>query len=431
MRENDPMYELTSILTSQKLEFEFRLTKPYISRIIKQVSLDNDLIKVILGPRRCGKSFYGAHLINTVRPFGYANLDDEKLAKLNNLDELMAGIKAVYHSPCNLLFDEIQNIEGWELFVNRLQREGFRLILTGSNAHLLSAELATHLTGRHIPIVMFPFSFSEYCTTIKADTSDVIAAVHHCNEYLSIGGYPEPLMSTIDRRDYMVSLFQSTIYKDIVRRHRITSPQAIEDLARYLLSNVGSEYSYRSLIQVLGMKSDLTARRYLGYLEQAFLVFSMPRFSYKAGRQASFNKKIYSIDPGLVSAIGFSSSPNYGSRAENAIAVALRKRELNNDIRLYFWKNEQGEEVDFLVFRDRAVRELVQVCWNLTSRKTYDREVRALIKASVELRCQSLTIITEREEREEKASWNGDTATIQIVPLWKWLMRNEQPEAVA
>ena len=185
---------------------------------------------------------------------GYLNFDDERLTDITDYDQLIAAVNEVYDNPRHLLLDEIQNLDRWELFVNRLQRQGFQLIITGSNAHLLSGELATHLTGRHIPIVLFPFSYGEFLSSrdTRLTEYEMDEALYR---YANDGGYPEPLLRDMDRGFYLTTLWDSILYKDIIRRRRIRSVAGIEDLAAYLLANVASEYSLNRLTSVTQCKS--------------------------------------------------------------------------------------------------------------------------------------------------------------------------------
>ena len=199
------------------------------------------------------------HLVGSKPSRGYVNFDDERLADLRSYDELMAAIDSVYGNPKYLLLDEVQNIPQWELFVSRLQRQGYRLFLTGSNAHLLSSELATHLTGRQIPIVLFPFSFAEYVSSRGEELTQPEIA-ESLRTYVEQGGMPEPLLHDIDRVSYLRTLWDSIIYRDIVKRHRIREVAGIEDLAGYLLANVTSEYSLNRLAEVTKVRSVHTER---------------------------------------------------------------------------------------------------------------------------------------------------------------------------
>ncbi|MBD3243139.1 MAG: AAA family ATPase [Chitinivibrionales bacterium] len=418
------MATVYDILAQQKEELHEYLRQPYVERRVAVPSFDSGMVTVALGPRRSGKSFFCCRLLTMqCKRYGYVNLDDERLVQVDDYDQIIDAAGAVYGSPKCLMLDEIQNLPRWELLVNRLQRRGMRLIVTGSNAHLLSAELATHLTGRHLQLILFPFSFAEYLDATmegKARISSAIDAALHT--YLRNGGMPETVVTSVNAHDYLTTLFSATIYKDIVKRHRVTAPRGIESLARHLLSNTGCEYSYRTLRQVAGCKSERTVRKYLDYLEGAFLVFSLERFSFKVREQTTHNKKIYAIDNGFVTTVGFAMSPNTGRLAENAVAVVLHKQHLEGRIQLFFWKSAQHHEVDFVVVEDLAVHQLIQVCWDLENQKTVDREVRALLKAGHELRCHELLVLTRDKEAVEEVSWFGLKGAVRFEPLHAWLL---------
>jgi hypothetical protein len=307
------------------------------------------------------------------------------------------------------------------LFVNRLQRQGCRLYLTGSNAHLLSGELATHLTGRHIPIVLLPFSFREYVSSLREELTQS-EKTEALRSYVENGGFPEPLVKDIDRTSYLRTLWDSIIYKDIVKRHRIRSVAGMEDLAGYLLANVSSEYSLNRLTEVTKCRSVHTVQKYIGHLEEAFLFFTLRRFSFKVREQARTNRKVYCIDNGFPTARGFQFRSNTGALFENLVAIALRRRQLEGLCDVTFWKGARQEEVDFVVTKKGSeVAQLIQVCWNMRSPGTRHREVRSLLKASEALSCDRLLIVTAEDEIEESAEWYGTNRRIRILPFPKWL----------
>ncbi|MBU4086065.1 MAG: ATP-binding protein, partial [Nanoarchaeota archaeon] len=387
----------------------------------QNLKLNNDLIKVIVGPRRAGKSFFAIHFLNKQGKFGYVNFDDEKLVEIENYDEIITAMNSVYDNPKFVLFDEIQNLPKWELFANRLQRQGYNLVITGSNSNLLSRELATHLTGRHLLTNIFPFSFKEY---LKFENKELITSEikEKLSLYLLNGGYPEILSKKVELKEYLSNLFNSILYKDIMKRYKIRNPKQIENLAIYLISNIANEYSYNSLTNIGKIKSSHTTEKYLNYLEESFILFSLNRFSYKVKEQLSSNKKIYCIDNGFIQAKAFKLSPDFGKLYENVVACKLKKEEIEGNLRFYYWKNQQQEEVDFITQEGLKVKQLIQVCFNIDELDTKNREIRALIKAGKELRCNNLLIITEDTEKEEKAEWFGDKANIKFIPLWKWLL---------
>lgn len=414
------MQEIRDIFILQKREIETRRKEKYIERKTT-INLDNNLIKVIMGPRRAGKSFYAIHFLNKFKNVGYINFDDEKLIDIQNYDNLIVALNSIYNNPKYILLDEIQNLPKWELFVNRLQRQGFNLIITGSNSKLLSKELSTHLTGRHSLITIFPFSFQEYLKLADKElTSSEIN--ERLTNYLIYGGFPEPLTKGIELKEYLSTLFNSIVYNDIVKRYKIRNAKEIENLAYYLISNVANEYSYNSLTKVSKIKSSHTIRKYVSYLEESFILFSLSRFSYKVKEQLSSNKKIYCIDNGFIHAKAFTTSPDRGKLYENIVACALKKEEIDGKINVYYWKNQQQEEVDFVIKKGLQVWQLIQVCYNLKNLETKNREIRPLIKAGKELRCKNLLVITEDKEGEEKIEWFGDKAIIRFIPLWKWLL---------
>ena len=411
---------LQDVVELQRRELEARLREPYVERQLAIPLGDDNLVRVIIGPRRCGKSFLAMHSLGQTTSRGYLNFDDERLVSLTDFDQLIAAANAVYGNPKHLLLDEIQNLKGWELFVNRLQRQGLRLILTGSNAHLLSSELATHLTGRHLPFRLFPFSFSENLLT-RGSTLTQAEKAEALRSYVQAGGFPEPTLRDLDQGFYLRTLWDSILYKDIVRRHRIRSVAGIEDLAAYLLANVAREYSLKRLTAVTRSKSVHTVAKYIGYLEESFLFFSLPRFSFKAREQARANRKIYCIDNGFVTTRTGQFAPDLGRLAENLVAIALHKRALDGSCEVSFWKDARQWEVDFVVKEGRRVAQLIQVCWDLSRKETHEREMRALLRASAALSCDNLLVLTAEEHGEERVEWRGTRRTIRVLPLWRWL----------
>jgi len=416
------MQEIHDILILQKREIKSRLNEKYIERKTN-IKPDNNLIKVIIGPRRSGKSFYAIHFLNKFHNFGYINFDDEKLVDIQNYNDLVLALNSVYENPKYILLDEIQNLPKWELFINRLQRQGYNVFITGSNSKLLSKELSTHLTGRHSLITIFPFSFQEYLELKDKELTSSEKKAMLLN-YLLNGGFPEPLVKDIELKEYLSTLFNSIVFNDIVKRYKIRHAKEIEDLAYFLISNIANEYSYNSLTKISKIKSSHTIEKYLSYLEESFILFSVNRFSYKVKQQISSNKKIYCIDNGFIQAKAFTVSPDQGRLYENAVACAFKKQEINGKINVYYWKNQQQEEVDFVIKKGSQVWQLIQVCYSLKDYETKNREIRALIKAGKELRCKNLLMITEDKEGKEEVEWFGDKAVIQFLPLWKWLLNN-------
>lgn len=418
---------LRDAILLQKRELELRKKETYVPRDLDLPGEESRLIKVVIGPRRAGKSFFTIHWLMDKEPFGYVNFDDEQLTGGHVMSEICPAIESVYGTVSTLFLDEVQNLPGWELFVNRLSRQGYNLYITGSNAHLLSKELATHLTGRHIVTTLLPFSYREY---IRLKGKDLTEGEYreHLDLYSETGGYPEPLVTNIDRKEYLSRLFDAIIYKDIIRRYNVRAPQGLGDLATYLCSNSASEYSVHRLTEVTGCKSDQTVKKYLHYLEEAFLFFSVPRFSFKVREQLSSHKKIYCIDNGFIPAKGFRVSGDKGKLYENLVAIALKHQEFQDNLRVFYWKNAQAEEVDFVIQRERQVSELIQVCVDAHSPATRQREMRALVKAGRDLKCDRLLLLTRDEEGEDEIEWFGMKGVVRIMPLWKWLLDRSTAE---
>ena len=411
---------IRDIISQQREEMKDRIRERYVERIACIPEGDDALIRVITGPRRAGKSFLAMHLIHAREPHGYVNFDHEQLIDVDSYDELMAAVNAVYDNPKHLLLDEIQNLPRWELLVNRLQRQGFHLFLTGSNAHLLSSELAPHLTGRHIPIVLFPFTFQEYVAAVDKEFTATERQQAFLT-YLERGGMPEPLVRDMEWVGYLRTLWDSILYKDIVRRHRIRSVAGLEDLATYLLTNMASEFSARRLTEVTQCRSVHTVQKYIGHLSEAFLFFTISRFSPKARAQAKANKKIYCIDNGFVTARGFRISENRGPLLENLVAIALQRERIQDHTEIYYWKGPQQQEVDFAVRVGGRFTQLIQVCWDPQEIGTRSREVRALIHASQALSCEDLVVLTAAMKTEETVEWFGAKRLIRYVPFTEWV----------
>lgn len=419
---------MLNIVLSQKQDRDSLRARPAVARdglAHARGALDTDLIKVVTGPRRAGKSTFAMQMLAD-RDFAYVNFDDERLSNLTDFDALLSGIAQVYGNVRTLFLDEIQNVSGWELFVNRLHRQGWNLVLSGSNAHLLSRELATHLTGRYQEFRLYPFSFSEYLRAREFSTDDIFALksrqgelLHHLRIYMQNGGFPETVVGGVDPGNYLSTLFESVLLKDIVRRYNVRYAGRLLELGRYLLANHAREYTFSSLVKALGFNSVHTLEKYLGYLSEAFLLFSVHRFSFKARERVQAPRKIYACDPGFVSAVSFRSSPDTGRLLESVVAVEL----LRQGIEFYSFKEPSGKEVDFVVRQAGSTSELLQVCFDLSDLKTRKREISGLLRASTDLNCNALSVLTWDEE--DQLELQG--CNIRLIPAWKWLIGHNQP----
>jgi hypothetical protein len=410
------MVSIGDILLRQKRELTETLNKKYIKREIDLLELNKPIIKVITGPRRAGKSFFSIHELSN---FGYVNFDDEDILEITNYDEILVALRDLYNDPTVLFLDEIQNLPKWELFVNRLQRQGYNLVISGSNANLLSRELATHLTGRYINMIIFPFSFNEYLSYFRNKFTSV-EKKSKLIEYLRNGGYPEPLVKDLNYKDYLKTLFDSILFKDIVKRYNPKYSKGLEGIANFLISNFSNLVSYGNVTKFTDIGSVHTVKKYIGYLEEAFLVFELKRFSFKVKEQEKANKKVYIIDNGLINAKSFNFSKNIGRLYENLVAIELKKRELMGKQEFYYYKKDY--EVDFVIKKGRNIEQLIQVCYNIDDIKVKEREIRGLLHASEDLKCKNLLLITEDYEEKEELKWYGIKGKVKYIPLWKWLL---------
>ncbi|MEM4335409.1 MAG: ATP-binding protein [Candidatus Anstonellales archaeon] len=392
-----------------------REARAYAERLISK-----DAALVITGPRRCGKSIL-AFMLGSGKNFAYVNFEDERIAiRASELNKVLEAIYSLKGEVDLLIFDEIQNVPGWERFVSRLMGTK-KIILTGSNATLLSKELATYLTGRHIDIMLFPFSFREFLD-LKGfaynvyKTFDRARIRNYFEEYIEIGGFP---LAQKLGRIFLAENYKDIIERDVTQRYKVKHPAALKELAKYLISNVSNEISFNKIKNILGVKSSHTIKQYYSYLSNAYLIFMVERFSFKLKERILAPKKIYCIDNGIVSTVGFKISDNRGRAMENLVAVELlRKASKNKKFEVYYWKDYQQREVDFVIKNGKSVIGLVQTT-AISSREEMDgRELGALVKASKELRCNNLLVITRDYEGEEKVGQKS----IRFIPLWKWLI---------
>ena len=417
---------IKNIVLQHREEMQFLQSKPVVARELLDFAekiVDSDLVKVITGPRRAGKSTFALDLLKG-KNVAYLNFDDAALLKISDTDEIIKGINEVYPDPDYILFDEIQNLPGWELFVNKLHRRGANLVLTGSNSNLLGRELATALTGRHIPLEIYPFSFREILKAEGFDPGGVELPERRgkllglLNGYLTGGGFPEIVTGQIDAKIYLDPLFEAIVMRDVVTRHRVRFQRKLGELGHYVVSNFGSEFSLRKLASSLEFNSVNTLSNYLGYLEEAYLVFTLNRFSFKVKEQVRAPKKVYLVDNGFVAARSFRFSPNYGRLMEYLVFLELLKRRFRANENVFTHKTRNQREVDFVIRAGTEVVQLIQVCYEPSEPGRREREYKALVEAGGELKCDNLVVLSWDEEGSEQ--YKGKE--IRSIPLWKWLI---------
>ena len=385
--------------------------------------LDSKLAQVVIGVRRSGKSTLCRKVLRECgRAAAYVNFDDERLeaAGRADLNKLLEALYIVYGDFQYLMLDEVQNVDGWPLFVNRLLRQGMHLFVTGSNAKLLSSELATHLTGRHHRIMLYPFSFAEYVqmkeiAPAAVTTKGLAGMKRTLHDYLMQGGFPE-LLTERNAQDYIMGLLEAILRRDITKRFNVRYPEVLQRMATYLIDNFAQDYNATVLADMFGV-SDHTVNIYCQYLQEAFLLLPVHKFSYKS-RERIRDKKLYVVDNAFISKRTNTFSPeNIGWRLENAVFVELSHRAALRYADVFYYR-DRSFEVDFLVVRGGVVEELYQVCYDLTAEKTRHREINGLVQGARKFHCGQLSIITFSDSE----TIVKDGFTIHAVTATQWFI---------
>ena len=397
----------TTIL-NQRAERDELLSRPYQKRHTKYDAdelLQNPLIKLITGPRRVGKSVF-ALLMLQGKNFAYLNFDDNQLLEKWDEDLAMSALDDVYPDYDFMLLDEIQNLPDWDLWVSKLYRRGKNLIITGSNAKMLSSEMATVLTGRYLQIEMLPFSLDETMRwkNISSNREEQTAqAIVLADDYMRNGGYPETIPARSITKSYLSTLFDSILLKDVAQRHKVRNTTDLYNLATYLLSNFCNPISANELAGELGMSSVATTKKFCDYLNEPYLFFYLPRFNNKLKLMNKAPKKVYVVDNGFVQSTAFNLSENLGRLLENQVFVELLRRGYIPGQTLFYYRTRNDKEIDFVTRKGAKVEQLIQVCYDMSSEKTRKRELDALAEAAEELHCDNLLVITNSQE--EKIEW--------------------------
>lgn len=416
------------VILDQREELSSLVEEGFVQRNeVNQIALDDKLAQVVIGVRRSGKStLCHMALRNKGVTYGYVNFDDDRFAGLEvtDLNIVLESIYRVYGNDVRyLFFDEIQNVDGWHLFVNRLLRQGLHLVITGSNAKLLSSELSTHLTGRYNEIRLYPFSFRDFCLSRNLETAvpttkNVAALRNALDQYLIEGGFPE-MLALHNKRAYVGSLIEAVITKDIMLRFHVRNANGLKTLANHLINNFGQIVNMTDLVDVLKIGSDKTTRNYIDYLTQAFLIVPLTKFSYKSSERLR-NSKMYVVDTGMLTYRPEAlSSESLGWRLENAVYLELLRRNLPLHRDIYYYRpTARAKEVDFVVAERGNAIELVQVSYDIGNPKTLSRELTALADASNKTGCKQLTLIACSESRKEVVAG----LEINIISAVEWLL---------
>ncbi len=392
--------ELSKIVISQRENVERKEQGTFREDLQKVEPMENFTI-VISGIRRCGKSTLLVQSMNMVENFYYLNFEDPRLTEFELKDfELLEevfleeyGDRKIYY------FDEIQNLSGFESYIRYLLDNGKKVVITGSNASLLSRELGAKLTGRNLRIELFPFSYKEYLDYMGKPDSD-----ETFREFLFSGGFPEYLRTGMD--EVLQNLLVDIIARDIIYRYNIKGSGLITEIAVYLLRNVSREFTLSKLRKTFsGIGSVTTIASYVNFLEDSYIVFTLPRFSYSLKSRQINPKKVYSVDNGFIRANSTGFSDDYGRLLENYVFIELRKK-----YRELFYFRENGE-CDFLVKEKTNITKAIQVCYNVDNRNK-DREIDGLLEAMGMFGLEEGFILTFNQ-RDEIVF---DRRTIKLIP---------------
>ena len=391
------------------------------------INLNSKLAQVVIGVRRSGKSTL---CFNALRKAGvhyaYANFDDERLEELEtkDLDNVLQTLYKIYGKFDYLFLDEIQNIDGWPLFVNRLLRQRIHIIITGSNAKLLSTELATHLTGRHHKIELFPFSFKDWCSIKEVDytrltTKNKGLLSKAYEEYFHQGGFPELISGEENPKEYIGTLIDNIISQDIKKRYKIRNIDALKRLTHHILNETPTLIVKDTLQSIIGIKSERTIGNYLMYLNQTYLISTISKYSSRS-RERSRNEKSYTIDVAFMDKRKNAfSGENLGWRLETIVYLELLRRKAGTENDIYYYQGRSAE-ADFVVCEGNKTLAVYQVSYDISNEKTRKREVKGCIAGAKATKCDNLFLITDHESEVIEE----DGYTIQVIPIWEWLTKD-------
>lgn len=414
---------MKTIILNQRKERDELMSRPYLTRRNNQdidLLLNSHLIKLITGPRRVGKSTQALLMLRN-KNFAYLNFDSQQLLDAWNANLVMRLLEDVYPGYEYLLLDEVQNLDAWDLWVSELFRMGKNLVITGSNAKMLSSEMATVLTGKYLQVEMLPFSLEEFFDWNQLNIHELkpeqeTDASVLTDDYMRNGGYPEVVASRQLTRSYLDTLFDSIVWKDVAKRHNVRNITDLNDLAMYLVSNFCNPISANELTDELGFASVTTTKKFMDYLHEPYLFYYLPRYNNKLKLMKKAPRKVYVVDNGFVAAKAFSLSDNLGRLLENQVFIELIRRGFDTDKTMFYYHSRNDKEVDFVLRKGAHIERLVQVCYDISSPKTEKREVDAIIESAEELRCNNLTIVTNNDERTiEKNGYK-----INVVPISKF-----------
>ena len=411
---------MKTIILNQRRERDELMSRPYLMRRSNQdtdLLLSSSLIKLITGPRRVGKSTQALLMLRD-KNFAYLNFDNYSLLDAWDANLVMRMLDDVYPGYEYILLDEVQNLDGWDLWVSELYRLGKNLVITGSNARMLSGEMATVLTGKYLQLEMLPFSLEEFFDWNKLDLhclnpEDKTNSLVLADDYLRNGGYPEVVASRQLTRSYLDTLFDSIVWKDVAKRHNVRNVTDLNNLAMYLVSNFCNPVSANDLTTELGFSSVNTTRKYMDYLHEPYLFYYLSRYNNKLKLMKKAPRKVYVVDNGFVTSKAFSLSDNLGRLLENQVFIELVRRGYDVERTMFYYRSRNDKEVDFVLRKEAHIERLVQVCYDMSNPKTEKREVDSIVECAGELKCRNLVIVTDNDKR----TIEKDGYKIDVVPI--------------
>lgn len=401
---------LREVIESQR-EWILNLDKGIEREKINEIDLKPNFAIIISGIRRCGKSTLLSQVLNKEKKFYYLNLEDPRLDgfEIKDFNKVENIFRNLYGEDGVWFFDEIQTVAKWEIFIRYLVDRKKKIIITGSNASLLSRELGTKLTGRHLDVHLFPFSFKEFLKFSKLEASQ-----ESYEMFLFKGGFPEFLKESDPT--VLNELLNDVIMRDIVNRFGIRNSLLLKKIAIYLISHVGKEFSFNSLKKMFQIKSVQSVINYISYFEDSYVLFTVPKFDYSYKKQQVNPKKVYSIDNGFSSVNSVSFSKDKGKMLENSVFLYLRRKTKFREI-FYF---QDKHECDFVVRDKNRVDKAIQVCYDFND-ENQDREIQGLLEAMEEFKLNEGLILTFNQED----NFEFNDKKIIVKPVWKWMLEGE------
>lgn len=416
---------LEFILTDQQEELEEKAQDELCQRKeIVLIDTKSSQAQVVIGVRRSGKSTLCYQALRDAGvKYAYADFDDERLYGLAamQLNDVLEVLYKIYGDFNYLFLDEIQNVEGWHLFVNRMLRKKMHVVITGSNAKLLSGELATHLSGRNKEISLYPFSFKEFCTMKQVDTERMTTKAEAFrraafDEYMKQGGFPE-LFSVEDKKTYVNTLVDNILKRDIEQRYKISYKAAFENMAHHLLNVSPTMVVSTDLANTFHIKSEHTAKNYVGYLKQAYLLIGVRKYSPKSKVRA-VQEKVYAVDVAMMDQRENAfAGENLGHRLETIVLIHLFRKCKMEDMDVYYLNDRYGE-CDFVICKGNTVVQAIQVSYDISAEKTRKREINGLLLAAKQTKCTDLVLLTDHES--DMVEEGGHQ--IKIQPVYNWCL---------